>query len=171
MVQQFAPAAFFSPLFIPVDNPYVPDDLRSLLESRPDPLEDIGLQKRLSEAGPRISDNTYDVYQLTLGLSGTVFDDWEYDVYAQIGANDQEYRQTGNVLLSRAEELTFAPDGGVSICGGFDPFGLGLEDHELRGAHRRDADLTDQPAVENVVLGQRPYRVNSLSVLAGQTLT
>jgi iron complex outermembrane receptor protein len=122
--QQLAPAAFFSPLFIPVGNPYVPDDLSSLLESRPGPLEDIGLVKRLSEAGPRISHNNYDVYQLTLGLSDTVFDDWEYDVYAQVGANDQEYRLTGNVLLSRAEELTFAPDGGASICGGFNPFGL-----------------------------------------------
>ena len=68
---------------------------------------------------------TYDVYQVTLGLSGTIFEDWEYEAYAQIGANDQEDHESGNVLLSRAEELTFAPDGGVSLCGGFDPFGLG----------------------------------------------
>ena len=32
--------------------------------------------------------------------------------------------QTGNVSRSKVEELTFAPDGGVSICGGFNPFGL-----------------------------------------------
>ena len=30
----------------------------------------------------------------------------------------------GNVSRARVEELTFAPDGGVSICGGFNPFGL-----------------------------------------------
>ena len=53
-----------------------------------------------------------------------MFDDWTYDAYAQIGANDQANLQTGNVLTSRIEELTFAPDGGVSVCGGFDPFGL-----------------------------------------------
>ena len=62
---------------------------------------------------------------MTLGLSGEVLDDWKYDVYAQIGANDQVNRQTANLLTSKIEELTFAPDGGVSICGGFDPFGLG----------------------------------------------
>jgi outer membrane receptor protein involved in Fe transport len=122
---QLAPAALFSGVLIPVDNPYVPEDLKRLLDSRPDPSGDIEFYKRLSELGPRIMEDTYDVYQLTLGLSGTIFGDWEYDAYVQQGANDRENRQTGNVLLSRAEELTFAPDGGESICGGFDPFGLG----------------------------------------------
>ncbi len=122
---QLAPAALFSGVFIPVDNPYVPEDLKRLLDSRPDPSGDIEFYKRLSELGPRISVATYDVYQVTLGLSGTIFGDWEYEAYVQQGANDQEHRQSGNVLISRVEELTFAPDGGVSICGGFDPFGLG----------------------------------------------
>ena len=122
---QLAPLALFSGVFIPVDNPYVPEDLTRLLDSRPDPSGDIEFYKRLSETGPRIWDSTYDVYQLTLGLTGTIFGDWEYEAYVQQGANDQEHRQSGNVLISRVEELTFAPDGGVSICGGFDPFGLG----------------------------------------------
>ena len=122
---QLAPAAMFSGVFIPVDNPYIPEDLKRLLDSRPDPSEDVTLVKRLSELGPRIADMTYDVYQVTLGVSGTIFDDWEYEAYAQIGANDLEDHESGNMLISRIEELTFAPDGGVSLCGGFNPFGLG----------------------------------------------
>ncbi len=79
----------------------------------------------MSETGPRTGTTEYDVFQATLGLSGEVLEDWKYEVYAQVGANDQVNRQTANLLTSKIEELTFAPDGGVSICGGFNPFGLG----------------------------------------------
>jgi iron complex outermembrane receptor protein len=112
--------------FIPVGNPFIPDDLKSLLDSRPeDPSADFVFAKRLSELGPRVSTVTNDVYQATLGVTGDVFNGWKYEAYAQIGANEQVDHQTGNVLTSRVEELTFAPDGGVSTCGGFNPFGLG----------------------------------------------
>ena len=79
----------------------------------------------MSETGPRIGTTEYDVFQATFGLTGEVLDDWTYEAYAQVGGNDQVNRQTANLLTSKIEELTFAPDGGVSICGGFDPFGLG----------------------------------------------
>ena len=124
VTQQFA-ATPLREVFVPVDNPYIPDDLALLLASRQDPTEPISLFKRVSETGPRTGTNDYDVYQATLGLAGEILDDWNYEVYAQIGANDQVNRQTGNLLTSRIEELTFAPDGGVSICGGFNPFGSG----------------------------------------------
>ena len=90
-----------------------------------DPTEAVMLFKRVSETGPRTGTHEYDVYQVTVGVAGDVVDDWQYEVYAQIGANDQVDRQTGNLLTSRIEELTFAPDGGVSVCGGFNPFGSG----------------------------------------------
>jgi outer membrane receptor protein involved in Fe transport len=122
---QLAPAATFDGMFLPVTNPFIPPDLKLLLDSRlPDPAADMRMVKRLSELGPRISSFEYEVYQATVGLRGTVFTEWSYDVYLQIGANDQTETQSGNALLSKIEELTHAPDGGVSICGGFDPFGL-----------------------------------------------
>ena len=71
------------------------------------------LVERLSELGPRVSSFEYEVYQATLGLRGDVFTDWSYDAYLQIGANDQTETQSGNALLSKIEELTRAPDGGV----------------------------------------------------------
>ncbi len=70
-------------------------------------------------------ENNYDMHQLTAGARGRLPGDWDFDVYAQYGASSQWKYQTGNVSRSRVEELTFAPDGGVSICGGFDPFGVG----------------------------------------------
>jgi iron complex outermembrane recepter protein len=122
---QLAPAATFDGMLVPPTNPFIPQDLQLLLNSRADPGADLRIVKRLSELGPRVSSFEYEVYQATLGLRGDVFADWSYDVYVQLGANDQTETQSGNALLSKIEELTFAPDGGVSICGGFDPFGLG----------------------------------------------
>ena len=122
---QLAPTPVFD-IEIPVNNPFVPADLKRLADSRPaDPTAPLFLSKRMLETGPRTGTFTYDVYQATLGASGRVLDGWEYEAYVQVGANDQEDRQTGNVLLSRIRDLTHADDGGVSICGGFDPFGPG----------------------------------------------
>ncbi len=124
--QQLAPAPVRD-LFIPVDNPFMPADLKFLLDSR-DPATataPVRLEKRMSETGPRTGKYQNDVYQLTFGVSGDIVDDWSYEGYVQVGGNEQENSQTGNVLTSRMEELTFAADGGVSICGGFNPFGKG----------------------------------------------
>jgi outer membrane receptor protein involved in Fe transport len=111
--------------FMPVTNPYVPADLRFLLDSRPDPNEPMYWAKRLSELGPRVLETRYDTYQATVGLEADVFDLWLLDAYVQYGESDQSEVQSGNALRSRMEELTFAPDGGVAACGGFDVFGLG----------------------------------------------
>jgi iron complex outermembrane recepter protein len=124
VVQQTAPAPLFL-AFMPRDNPFIPADLALLLDSRPDPDAAFNWFKRLSELGPRVGENDYDVHQLTVGADGYAFLDWRFDVYAQYGANDQTERQAGNALTSRIEALTFAADGGVAACGGFDVFGIG----------------------------------------------
>jgi iron complex outermembrane recepter protein len=108
------------------------------------------LGKRMSELGPRISSAQYDVYQATLGLRGQVFDGWSYDAYLQIGANDQTDTQSGNALNSRIEELTFAPDGGEAICGGFNPFGLGSISAEC--AAYIAVDGTNRAGVDQTIL-------------------
>ena len=109
---------------MPPSNPFIPADLKRLLDSRP-PRKSTPLDfgKRLTERGPRVHENNYDMHQLTAGARGRLPGDWDFDVYAQYGASSQWKYQTGNVSRSKVEELTFAPDGGVSICGGFNPFG------------------------------------------------
>lgn len=122
--QQLAPAPVLFVL-MPRSNPYIPADLALLLDSRPNPDAVLEWRKRVSEIGPRIADNDYSVYQGTLGLDGFLTDTWRFDGYLQYGETRQTRRQSGNALRSRIEELTFAPDGGLSACGGFDVFGAG----------------------------------------------
>jgi len=121
---QVAPAPLQGVL-MPPSNPFIPADLKRLLDSRlldRDAPFDFG--KRLTVRGPRVHENNYDMHQLTVGARGRLPGDWNFDAYAQYGASSQWKYQTGNVSRSRVEELTFAPDGGVSICGGFSPFGI-----------------------------------------------
>jgi outer membrane receptor protein involved in Fe transport len=114
-------------ILMPATNPYVPPDLALLLASRTtgDPAADFRMGKRLSEIGPRVASNQYDVYQLTAGLRGPFLEGWDYDFYVQFGENDQEQRQDGNILRSRINTLTYAPDGGRSLCGEFNLFYVG----------------------------------------------
>ncbi len=122
--QQLAPTPVMG-VMMPRSNPFIPDDLALLLDSRPDPDADFFWVKRLSELGPRIGRSEYSVYQGTLGLDGYLSDAWRFDAYAQYGENRQTRRQSGNALRSRINALTFAADGGLAACGGFDIFGFG----------------------------------------------
>ena len=122
---QVAPVPLQS-VVMPPTNPFIPADLKLLLDSRPDPDAVFGFGKRLSERGPRVHENNYDMYQLVAGARGGLPGGWDFDAYVQYGTSSQWKYQTGNVSRSRVEELAFAPDGGVSICGGFNPFGQGL---------------------------------------------
>lgn len=122
--QQLAPTPIQN-VRMPRSNPFIPADLALLLDSRPNPNADFNWFKRASELGPRIGRNEFDVYQGTAGLEGYLANDWRFDVYAQYGENRQTRSQSGNALRSRIDELTYAADGGVAACGGFDIFGLG----------------------------------------------
>jgi len=110
---------------IPPTNPYVSADLRAMLDSRVNPALPFRFLKSVTELGPRIAQNDRELLQTTLGLRGGVFERWHYDAYVQSGTNDRTEYQQGNVRISRFEDLTFAPDGGLALCGGFNPFGRG----------------------------------------------
>ncbi|MCE3284471.1 MAG: TonB-dependent receptor [Steroidobacteraceae bacterium] len=118
--RRLAPAVT-SIALVPVTNPHITPDLRLLLDARANPAAPFRLQKRTTAVGPRIADNDRQLLQATVGVNGRVHD-WSYEVYAQFGRNERTEQQSGNVRLSRVEELTFAADGGLAICGGFDPF-------------------------------------------------
>jgi outer membrane receptor protein involved in Fe transport len=120
---QFAPVPLFD-VRMPPTNPFIPQDFRRLLDSRPDPDAPFDFWKRVTVLGPRVIENNYDMHQLAVGVRGRLPGDWVVDAYAQYGASSQWKYLTGNISRSKVEELTFAPDGGVAICGGFDIFGL-----------------------------------------------
>jgi iron complex outermembrane recepter protein len=113
------------PLRLPASNPYIPADLKRLLDSRANPAADFFIGKRVSELGPRIAENERELLQGTLGLRGDLLAGWTYEAYLQAGSYEATQTQTGNLLRSRLSELTYAADGGVAACGGLDLFGLG----------------------------------------------
>ncbi|EJL37620.1 outer membrane cobalamin receptor protein [Caulobacter sp. AP07] len=121
-----SPAAASTGFTVPVGNPFIPDDLSTLLASRADPTADFLLRKRFTDVGPRISATTFNVFQLATGVRGdTGFKDWTYDVYASYGRSEQNEIQYGNISRSAVQTLLDASDGGASLCtGGYNPFGL-----------------------------------------------
>jgi len=113
-------------LRVPVSNPFIPAELRTVLASRPNPLGSFLLDKRYVALGPRKGAELYDAYQMTTGVRGGLFGlgDWTYDAYASYGRVDRTTTQTGNVSRSAVQRLLNATDGGNSLCaGGFDWFG------------------------------------------------
>ncbi|WP_249778030.1 TonB-dependent receptor plug domain-containing protein [Phenylobacterium glaciei] len=113
-------------IVVPVTNPFIPADLRTLLASRADPTAAFYPRRAFTEVGGRLSNNTYETTQLLAGLRGVLpIRDWKWDLYASYGQMDHTEHQFGNVSRAAMRTLTFAPDGGVAICGGFNIFGAG----------------------------------------------
>lgn len=111
---------------VPASNPFIPTELRAVLNSRPNPAGSFRLDKRFNELGPRRQNENYDVYQLTTGLRGRLAGvrDWTYDAYFSYGRVDNGTTYTGYLSRSALQRLLDAPDGGASICaGGFNAFG------------------------------------------------
>lgn len=120
-----ATAGFGDGLVIPVTNPFIPQDLRTILASRPDPTAPFSFAKFTNEFGNRHENDVYSVYQITAGLSGDITSlGWTWDVYGSAGRNDLTLTQSGRPLRSRLQNLYSAADGGMSLCaGGYNPFG------------------------------------------------
>ena len=108
---------------VPPTNPHIPADLATLAASRANPAAPFRYFRRLDEAGASVAENERDLVQLTTGVRGQLSASWSFDGYVQFGRNDRTEQQAGNVVLSRFQDLTFAADGGASICGSdFNPF-------------------------------------------------
>ncbi len=112
-------------IVVPVTNPYIPADLATLLASRPTPGAAFYPRRAFTEVGGRLSENTYETVQVVGGLRGDLWSDWTFDAYLSYGEMNHTEDQFGNVSRAAMRELTFAPDGGVAICGGFNIFGAG----------------------------------------------
>lgn len=113
-------------LSVPVTNPFIPSDLRTILASRANPNANFTLQKRFVEAGPRLTNRDFEIIQVLAGLNGKLAAiDGTWELYASHGSTSINENQPGSVLNSSLRNLLNAPDGGRSLCaGGYDPFGL-----------------------------------------------
>ncbi len=111
---------------IPVTNPFIPADLRTLLASRPNPTAAFGWNARYVGIPNKAWDERYTTSQFLGGLRGNLpVKNWTWDIYAAYDTTDHLQSNYNAVLKSQVQNLLNAPDGGNSICaGGFNPFGI-----------------------------------------------
>ena len=124
---------------IPVSNPFIPAQLKTLLNARtgcnmttdttPCNLRPFTFQKRTTDVGPRNANNEYDVLQMVLGNRGDFelgSQKWAWDVSGSWGRTQRTESQTGNVSRSRLQSVYNNPTAlSARGCTGFNPFGIG----------------------------------------------
>ena len=109
---------------IPVTNPFVPAELRSIMASRPDPTAPMFFTFNTGRVGRTTYDFEYSIDEFLVGLTGTApIRDWRWDLYGSFGVTDASEETSGFINIDAWHELVNAPDGGASVCdGGFNPF-------------------------------------------------
>jgi iron complex outermembrane receptor protein len=109
---------------IPVTNPFIPDDLRDILASRPDPDAPMNFVFSTSRVGDTVYDFSNQVTEAMVGLRGNVPSlGWTWEIYGSRGHTKTDERVAGFVDIAAWRNLVNAADGGASICaGGFNPF-------------------------------------------------
>jgi outer membrane receptor protein involved in Fe transport len=118
------PTAGTTGFTVPVTNPFLTPQIRTLLASRDAPTAPFAFAKRFNALGGRTGFNTHDVMQVTTGTRGLITGSWNYDVYASYGRSTLNEVQGGNVRRDRTQALLDAADGGRSQCeGGLNLFG------------------------------------------------
>jgi outer membrane receptor protein involved in Fe transport len=124
----------FTGLVVPTTNPFIPNDLRTLLNARTGDNPNLAgsganeafpIGYRFLGTGLREQEFENRVMQGLVGLRGDISDKWRYEAYYSWGKTTIDQEARGNVNVQRVLELLAAPDGGKSLCaGGFNPFGI-----------------------------------------------
>lgn len=109
---------------IPVTNPFIPNDLKTILASRPNPTAAFNWSARYVGVPWKNWDENYTVQQYMAGVKGSITDGWTFDLFSSYDQSTHNQIMHNAVLKSRVQTLLNAADGGKSICaGGFNPFG------------------------------------------------
>lgn len=128
------PGGQFTGFVVPITNPFISADLRTLLNARTgdNPFlagtgadEAINIGYRFLGTGLREQVFDNQVLQGLVGLRGDITDNWRYETYYSWGRTTIDQEARGNVDVQKVQQLLEAPDGGASLCeGGFNPFGI-----------------------------------------------
>jgi iron complex outermembrane recepter protein len=109
---------------IPVTNPFIPTDLRTVLASRPNPTANFAWSARYVGVPYKNWDEDYQIQQYLGGIKGDITDGWKFDGFVSYDQSVHNSVMNFAVLKSRVQALLNAADGGASLCaGGFNPFG------------------------------------------------
>ncbi|GAA0304220.1 TonB-dependent receptor [Sphingomonas oligophenolica] len=109
---------------VPITNPFIPADLRTILASRPTPGAAFTWNGRYVGVPYKAWDESYQIQQYLAGLKGDIAPGWTFDAFASYDESVHNQTLHNAILKSKVQTLLNAPDGGASICaGGFNPFG------------------------------------------------
>jgi iron complex outermembrane recepter protein len=112
---------FGAPLFIFPDNPYVPDDIRALIN--PASATPSGVRPgngaaafNMAVLGQRRgnSASTVDTHRITFGLDGDFADGWRWDTYYQYADTDRSQRVVNNLVTGASRVINRPGSGGIS---------------------------------------------------------
>ena len=128
------PGGTFTGFVVPTTNPFIPADLRTLLDARTGDNaglvgtganEAFPIGYRFLGTGLRETTFENNVLQGLVGLRGEIINDWRYETYVSWGRTVIDAAAAGNVNVQNVQLLLESDDGGDSICeGGFNPFGI-----------------------------------------------
>lgn len=128
------PGGFVTNSIIPITNPFIPANLRTLLAARAGndtglvgagATDPIRLAIRTLGTGLRQQNINNQVLQALGGIRGEIADGWRYEAYYSWGQTTIDGSNAGNVNVQNLQTLLEAPDGGNSLCaGGYNPFGI-----------------------------------------------
>lgn len=110
---------------VPVTNPFIPQDMKTILASRATPNTPFPITYRFEQLGVSTVLTNHQTYQVTTGLDGKLgLGDVKWNVYFMHGDTRETANSINNFQLSKVQALLNAPDGGASICsGGLNLFG------------------------------------------------
>jgi len=103
--------------YIPIDNPYVPDNIR---ETAGQYKDRIYWDRRFTEVGPVSTDNERETVRAWAGLQGTMFDGaWDWDISAGYGKFHQRQFRNNEIDVFKAKnalDAGYAADGTTIQC-------------------------------------------------------
>lgn len=187
----FAPA-FINQVFpVEVNNPFIGSELSNVLQlidqnevgvGANDGLVDLGIRRRLVEAGARRNQDTRNAYRALIGVEGSI-NDYDYNAYYSYSRSDNTQIQQGNVSRAAFAEGILSSNGAAPIVNPFGPnisaegvdfISIGatnIEKTELKvfGA-TLTGDLLDLPAGPLAMLIGAEWRSSSVDFLPADAL-
>ncbi|XQF94457.1 hypothetical protein ACOBV9_20525 (plasmid) [Pseudoalteromonas espejiana] len=105
---------------ITIDNPYLDESVRTLMEEANDGegVESINILRMMTDLGRRIENNTRETTRFVAGLKGTVLDDWDLDASIVRGKTELERVNGANMILDNYSNALDAieDDSGNIVC-------------------------------------------------------
>jgi outer membrane receptor protein involved in Fe transport len=138
-------------LRIPIDNHFVPTELRDAILAAEPSTEEFQMYRRFVELGPRSSDVDRKVFRTAFGVEGALSDDWDYSTYYQFGSFSQAQTNGGvfNTLnFYNALQTEIGADGNVQCSDDF-ARDLGCVPVNVFGAGSISGDALDWVSVDS----------------------